>query len=261
MNDFAMADYLAPDYTARDYTAPDHAVPDHNVQLRWGDLDTLNHVNNVRYVDFALEATGQLIAEGAVPGDADITRIDVDFLRPLLLSPNPIRISSVVANGRIVQEICAAGKVFSRVTTDFGALTMRFAKPRTGPVYSGQVRRADLDGSGHVTPANVFELFQESRILHFARLLDRHAAGNFVVGKLTVDYHRPIHWRPEPWLISSWISGVGNSSMRISSHLADGDELFATCEATLVGFDMSTQKSRKLSEDEKAQLSASLPNS
>lgn len=243
-----------------DFAVPDYTVPDYSVQLRWADLDTLNHVNNVRYVDFALEATGQLIDDGIVPGDVDITRIEVDFLRPLMLSLNPIRISSAVVDGQIVQEICARDKVFARVVTDFGALTMRFAKPRTGPVYSGQVRRADLDGSGHITPAKVFELFQESRILHFARLLDRHAAGNFVVGKLTVDYHRPIRWRPEPWLISSWISSVGDSSMAISSHIADGDELFATCEATLVGFDMSTQKSRKLSEEEKAQLTASLPN-
>ena len=241
-----------------DFAVPDYTVSDCSVQLRWADLDTLNHVNNVRYVDFALEATGQLIADGVVPGDADITRIDVDFLRPLLLSLKPIRISSVVAGARIVQEICAGDKVFARVTTDFGGLTMRFAKPRTGRVYRGQVRRADLDGAGHITPAKVFELFQESRILHFARLLDRHVAGNFVVGKLTVDYHRPIDWRPEPWLISSWISSVGNSSMEMSSHIADGDEVFASCEATLVGFDMLTQKSRNLSEEEKAQLAASL---
>lgn len=229
-----------------------------NLQLRWADLDSLSHVNNVRYVDYALEATEQLVADEVVPSDADITRIEVDYLRPLLLSLRPIRISSVVADGRIVQEICAEDKVFARVTTDFGSLTMRFAKPRNGPVYSGQVRRADLDGSGHVTPAKVFELFQESRIVHFARLLEQHVAGHFVVAKLTVDYHRPITWRPEPWLISSWISDVGNSSMSIGSRIADGDEVYATCEATLFGFDMQTQKARKLSEEEKTQLSASL---
>lgn len=252
-----MNDSAVPDYSVPDYSAPDYTVPDYSVQLRWADLDTLNHVNNVRYVDFALEATGQLITDGVVPGDMDITRIEVDFLRPLMLSLNPIRISSAVADGRVLQKIYVDDEVFAKVATDFGSLTMRFAKPRSGPVYAGQVRRADLDGSGHITPAKVFELFQESRILHFARLLDRHAAGNFVVAKLTVDYHRPIGWRPEPWLISSWISRVGNSSMEISSHIADGDELFATCEAILVGFDMSTQKSRKLSDDEKDQLTPS----
>lgn len=230
------------------------------LQLRWADLDSLNHVNNVRYVDFALEATAQLIAGGAVPGDVDITRIDVDFLRPLMLSLKPIRISSVVADGRIVQEICVEDTVFARVSTDFGSLTMRFAKPHEGPVYFGQVRRADLDGAGHVSPAKVFELFQESRILHFARLLERHVAGRFVIGKLAVDYHRSIRWRPEPWPIRAQISSVGSSSMTISSQIADGDEVFATCEATLVGFDVETQKSRKLTEDERARLSASLPN-
>jgi len=233
-------------------------VTDFNLQLRWADLDTLNHVNNVRYVDYALEATAQLIADGVVPDDVDITRIDVDFLRPLMLSLEPIRISSVVADARIEQEICADDKVYARVTTDFGSHTMRFAKHHKGPLYIGQVRRSDLDGTGHVTPAKVFELFQESRIVHFVRLLEQHTAGKFVVAKLTVDYHRPIGWRPEPWLISSWISKVGESSMAISSQIADGDEVYATCEATLAGFDMKTQKSRKLSEDEKAQLSASL---
>lgn len=229
-----------------------------HLQLRWADLDSLNHVNNVRYVEFALEATGQLIADGVVPGDADIIRIDVDFLLPLTLSLKPIRISSDVTDGRIVQEICVEDTVFARVTTDFGSLTMRFAKPRDGPVYSSQVRRADLGSDGSVSPAKVFELFQESRILHFARLLQRHSAGSFVVGKLIVDFHRPIGWRSKPWPITAQIFKIGSSSMTISSQIADGDEVFATCEATLVGFDMETQKSRKLTEDEKAQLSAAL---
>jgi acyl-CoA thioester hydrolase len=229
-----------------------------NLQLRWADLDTLNHVNNVRYVDYALEATGQLIADGVVPADADITRIVVDFLRPLVLSLKPIRITSVVVDGHIEQEITAEGDVFAKVATDVGSLTMRFAKPHDGPVHSGQVRRADLDGSGHVAPAKVFELFQESRIVHLVRLLERHAAGNFVVGKLAVEFHRPIGWRPEPWSISSWVSNVRASSFAISSQIADGDEVYATCESTLVGFDMETQRSRELAESERDQLSASL---
>lgn len=236
----------------------DYAAPDYALHLRWADLDTLNHVNNVRYVDYALEAFRQLADDGSVPADVDITRIDVDFLRPLMLSLKPIRISNALSDGRLVQEICAEDRVFARVTTDFGSLTMRFAAPHDGPVYPAQLRRTDLDGSGNVTPAKVFELFQESRILHFSRLLSSSMAGNFVVGKLIVDYHRPIPWRTEPWSIAGWISKVGNSSISIGSRIADGDEIYATCEATLVGFDMTTQKSRKLTEAEKSELSAGL---
>ena len=233
-------------------------MTDYNLQLRWADLDTLNHVNNVRYVDYALEATGQLIADGKVPAEADLTRVAVDFLRPLTLSLKPIRISSAVGDGQIVQEICAEDIVYARVTTDFGSMTKRFAAPHEGPVYPAQLRRADLDGAGHVSPAKVFELFQESRILHFARLLERHAAGHFVVGKLVVDYHQPITWQPEPVTISSWIAEVGNSSMVVHSRIAEGDTVHAECEAVLVGFDMETQKSRRLSEAEKEQLRAGL---
>lgn len=233
-------------------------MTDYNLQLRWADLDTLNHVNNVRYVDYALEATGQLIDDELVPADADLTRIAVDFLRPLTLSLKPIRISSSVGDRQIVQEICAEDEVFARVTTDFGSHTKRFAAPRPGPVHPGQLRRADLDGNGRVSTAKVFELFQEARILHFARLLEQHAAGRFVVAKVVVDFHQPITWQPEPVTISSWIANVGASSMSIDSHIAEGDTVYAACEAVLVGFDMETQKSRRLSETEKEQLSAGL---
>lgn len=236
----------------------DFAAPDFSLQLRWADLDTLNHVNNVRYIDYALEATGQLIADGHVPANADLTRIAIEFLRPLTLSLKPIRISSVVNDHQIVQEIWVEDLVYAKITTDVGSLTKRFAAPHEGPVYPAQIRRNDLDGNGQVTSAKVFELFQESRILHFARLLERHAAGNFVVGKLIVDFHQPITWQPQPLTISSWIASVGNSSMVIDSRIAEGDDVYATCQAVLVGFDMVTQKSRKLSESEKEQLSAGL---
>lgn len=231
---------------------------DYSLQLRWADLDSLNHVNNVRYVDFALEAMGELHDDGVLPVDVPIARIEVEFLRPLLLSLRPIRISSVVEGPRVTQKIWADDKVFARVTTDFESLTARFAESHDGPAYFAQVRRGDVDAEGQVSPAKVFELFQEARILHFSRLLESMSAGHFVVAKLTVGYHRPIVRRHEPWPISNWISKVGNSSMQVSSQLSDGVDVYASCEATLVGFDMQTQKSRKLSDDEKAQLSVGL---
>lgn len=233
-------------------------MKDHNLQLRWADLDTLNHVNNVRYVDYALEATGRLIDDGELPADVDITRIEVDFLRPLVLSLKPIRISNTVIEGRLVQKIAVEDTVYAKITTDLGSRTMRFAKPHEGQAHHCQLRRTDLDGSGHVMPAKVFELFQESRILHLARVLEHHSAGNFVLGKLIVEFHRPIGWRTQPLPVASWISGARESSMAVTSHISDGDEVLASCESILVGFDMVTQKSRKLTEAEKSQISASV---
>lgn len=228
---------------------------EHNLQLRWADLDSLNHVNNVRYVDFALEAIGRLIEDGKLPDDVPIARIEVDFLRPLMLTLHPIRISSEVDGDRVVQKIRADDVIFATVTTDFESLTARFAEQHDGRAYHAHVRRADLESSGQVSPAKVFELFQEARILHFSRLLESLSAGHFVVAKLTVGYHRPIGMRHEPWPISNWVSKIGSSSIQVSSQLSDGVDVYASCEATLVAFDAQSQKSRKLSEDERDQLS------
>lgn len=237
-------------------------MTDFNLQLRWADLDTLNHVNNVRYVDFAFEAMGQFVADGALPDALTITRIDVDFLRPLVLGLLPVRISSAVGENRLVQEICSVEEggcaVFARVSTDFGVPVAAFAGEHTGKIYASRVRRGDLDALGHVTPAKVFELFQESRLLHFSGLMRRNVAGRFVVAKVTVDFHRPIGWRAEPWHIASWISRVGNSSMAIGAQIVDGDQAYARADAVLVAFDGKTQKSRTFSAEERTHLQESL---
>lgn len=236
----------------------DTATFDYGLQLRWADIDSLNHVNNVRYVDFALEATQQLIEDGALAGDLPVSRIEVDFLHPLMMTVRSVRIASIVDGGRVLHEIKGNGKVFCRVAMEFESLTMRFAAPRPGWTHLAQIRRADLDHSGHVGPAKLFELFQEARILYVTGLLESLSAGNFVVANLAVDRCRDIGRRREPWGITSWISQVGNSSLSITSHVADGDEVYATCEATLVGFDKSTQRSRRFTEEERDQLRAGL---
>ncbi|MEO6471712.1 MAG: thioesterase family protein [Aeromicrobium sp.] len=232
---------------------------DYDLQLRWADLDALNHVNNVRYVDYALEATGQLIADGIHSADLTITRIDVDFLRPMMLSLKPIRVSSVVSGGQIVQEICAGDAVFARVTTDFGTRTSRAVDGHEGAVYPAQLRRSDFDSStGVMTPAKLFELFQECRLLYFAELMRANVAEGYLVAKIVADFHQPVIWRPQPWPITSWVSKVGNSSIGICAQIADGDTVLAYYDTVLVCFDLETQKSRALTGGEKARLRASL---
>jgi acyl-CoA thioester hydrolase len=75
--------------------------------LRWADLDSLGHVNNVVYVDYLQEArvdmlrvhapaTGsEALAEGVV-----VVRHEVDFLAPLVFRDEPVRIESWVSEVR-----------------------------------------------------------------------------------------------------------------------------------------------------------------
>ncbi len=225
--------------------------------MRWADLDTLNHVNNVRYIDYALEASAQLLDDGALPENHSIARMEVEFLRPLLLSRAPARISSTISD-ILVQEICVDDDVYARVTTVFGPSTAPDPGSPSDQIHEAQLRRGDLGFDGSVTPAKIFELFQESRILHFSGLMRHESAGRFVVAHLGVNFIRPITWRPEPLSIASRVTRVGNSSLRIGSQIIDAIWAYATCDAVLVGFDMTTQSSRQFSREERAHLQSVL---
>ena len=75
--------------------------------LRWADMDTLGHVNNVVYVDYLQEARvdmlrvhapargGEELAEGVV-----VVRHEVEFVTPLVFRFEPVRIESWVSDIR-----------------------------------------------------------------------------------------------------------------------------------------------------------------
>lgn len=75
--------------------------------LRWADLDSLGHVNNVVYVDYLQEARvdmlrvhapmqgGEALAEGVV-----VVRHEVEFRTPLRFRHEPVRIESWVSQIR-----------------------------------------------------------------------------------------------------------------------------------------------------------------
>jgi len=75
--------------------------------LRWADMDSLGHVNNVTYVDYLQEARvdmlavhapetgGEALAEGVV-----VVRHEVEFLAPLVFRPDPVRIETWVSRIR-----------------------------------------------------------------------------------------------------------------------------------------------------------------
>ena len=75
--------------------------------LRWADMDSLGHVNNVVYVDYLQEARvdmlrvhapvkgGEELAEGVV-----VVRHEVEYLQPLVFRPEPVRVESWVTQIR-----------------------------------------------------------------------------------------------------------------------------------------------------------------
>ena len=74
-----------------------------------------------------------------------------------------------------------------------------------------------------------------------------------------MDYRRPILFRPEPYAVETWVTRIGTSSYDLACRIVDGDgSLFSKAEVRLVAFDTSTQRSRPLSDAERARLEAVL---
>jgi acyl-CoA thioester hydrolase len=231
--------------------------------MRWADLDSLNHVNNVVYVDYAAEAQAMLVDDGVLAADLTVSRTTVEFLRPLLLSSRPVTIFSTLDGRLITQEIGVARDggqtIFARVATTFGARESLRAIDGVAEAHTCRVRRSDLAPSGVVSPVKVFELFQEGRIMFVANQLKALAAGSFVVARVDVTYGSDITWRRQPYDVVSRISRVGSSSVTIEAEIVDGPLVHARATSVLVGYDLEAQHSRAFNAEERAAFAAFSP--
>jgi acyl-CoA thioester hydrolase len=115
--------------------------------LRWADMDTLGHVNNVTYVDYLQEARvdmlavhaphtgGEALAEGVV-----VVRHEVEFRAPLVFRREPVRIESWVSRIRaasftmryeILDELPDGGRrVYTRAATVLSPFVFDAERPR-----------------------------------------------------------------------------------------------------------------------------------
>lgn len=178
--------------------------------LRWGDMDVLGHVNNVTYVDYLQEARIDMFAlHAGFSGVADlaegvvVVRHEVEFVRPLVYRPTPVRIDVWITEVRASRFTMAyeiydegldgAGRtVYLRASSvlapyvfaneaprrlspaerDILAEFLEPAEPRkpilpTGSsrhVHPLKVRFSDVDVYRHVNNVKYFEYFQEARI-------------------------------------------------------------------------------------------------
>ena len=229
---------------------------DIHIPMRWADLDQLNHVNNVVYVDYATEAHARLVDDGELAADRPIKHVRVDFKRPLLLSLKPVLVRSSVDGEAVTHEICShdGSAVFSSVVVEHGE-----PKPvddRRGTPLEMMVRRSDVGPDGTVTLTHLFELFQESRIRALGRIIPHRQAGRFVVGRVELDLGEPLLWRRDPYPVLTHIAHVSRSSFSSTTRLDGGR--YGSATATLVGFDLDSQGSRVLDDDEREALTAAL---
>jgi YbgC/YbaW family acyl-CoA thioester hydrolase len=127
-------------------------------------------------------------------------------------------------------------------------------------VYECHVRFSDVDVYGHVNNVKYFEYYQEARIAFLQSWVDVETdnALRQVVARIDVDYKRPILFRPEPYLVQSWVTRIGTSSYDLDSRIVDPEEtgelVYSTSQVRLVAFDLDSQRSRPLTEGERSRL-------
>ncbi|HEX6516564.1 MAG TPA: thioesterase family protein [Nocardioidaceae bacterium] len=124
--------------------------------------------------------------------------------------------------------------------------------------YECHVRFSDVDIYRHVNNVKYFEYYQEARLAFLSTLGRHETRGRFsvVVARIQVDYRRPLLFRPEPYVVETWIEDVGRSSYTLGSEIKDDDSVVSSARAVLVGFDRRRQASRELTDDERDRLRA-----
>ena len=127
--------------------------------------------------------------------------------------------------------------------------------------YDCRVRFSDVDVFGHVNNVKYFEYYQEARLVFLSsigRSADDEGSFALVVARVEVDYKRPILFRTSPYVVETWVTGVGGSSFTLSSEIRDVDQVLSRARTTLVTFDSKTQKARPLRDPERQRLQGEL---
>lgn len=226
--------------------------------MRWADLDSLHHVNNVVYVDYATEERLARVAAGELP-DLPVSRVAVEFHAPMHLSRRAVVISSSLEGQTLTQQV----RTDSDVSPVFATLVSTLGEPEplastgvTGGDYPLRVRRADIDASRNATISHIVEYMQEARVSALAELFMAGKLGQLVVAAIDVACGAPIPWRPQPYPVFSGVRKVGNSSVTMVTEIREGRVVLASATTVLVAFDAATQKSRPLASQEREALEA-----
>ncbi|MCE5291510.1 MAG: acyl-CoA thioesterase [Nocardiaceae bacterium] len=118
-------------------------------------------------------------------------------------------------------------------------------------VYSCPLRWSDMDSDGHVHDAVHLRYLEETRIGLFREL---GFSGASVVAQLDIDYLVPLRYRPEPVRSETWVSRIGGSSFDLNHEILDDETTYSAVKCTIVAFDSEAQRSRPLTDAERAGL-------
>ena len=122
------------------------------------------------------------------------------------------------------------------------------------PFRSGiQVRFNDTDALGHINNTS-FALYAEYARVEFLDNL-RTDDVYLILAHLSLDFLKQVKFREEVYVLTS-VEKMGNSSLTLIQEVYASDEVAAKVRSVVVLFDYGTQKSVRISDEVREQLSA-----
>ena len=115
-----------------------------------------------------------------------------------------------------------------------------------------QLRWSDPDSLGHVNHARALSLFEDAR----GAMADGLPGRGMILARLEVDYLRQLYYRVgERLCLSSWVTRLGTKSIAVRQELVQDDQVVIRDDVVLVTFDVATDASRPLTDEERAHWS------
>lgn len=124
------------------------------------------------------------------------------------------------------------------------------------------LRWGDMDAYGHVNNVQYHRLLEEARVRAFAEWFnstgpDSMLSSGVLLARQEIEYLDQLVYRQEPINVDMWITHIGGASWDMAYEIRDeagGGALYARAESTLVAFDITAQRPRKLTDDERSSL-------
>ncbi|MGK5640287.1 acyl-CoA thioesterase [Streptomyces sp. URMC 126] len=121
--------------------------------------------------------------------------------------------------------------------------------------YSCPLRWADADANGHVNNALFLRFMEEARTRMFREVPATDEEGRrrnaFVLARVVVDYRVPLDYRDEPVDVHVWVTESTAATFELAYEMRDDDHLYAEATTTIVAYNLTTGRPRRLSEAER----------
>ncbi len=117
-----------------------------------------------------------------------------------------------------------------------------------------QLRWSDPDAYGHVNHARALGLLEDARLALAAQAPGSEPGRlpDIILARLEVDYLQQLRYRVgEVLTVSSWVARIGTKSVTVRQELVQDDRPAIRADGVCVMFDVRTDASRALTDDER----------